>query len=85
MTAQVMGIAVFVVGLFMILLGLADLLRIGYLSFGLGERVLLYLGGVSLCVLGYVMARRLPRVVTPPEAWGETESELEQGPPPDQL
>jgi hypothetical protein len=56
-----MGAGVFSIGFFMLILGLMDLLGLGGLSFGTGERILLYLGGLFLCILGYVMARRLPR------------------------
>jgi hypothetical protein len=61
MLTTLMGAGVFSIGFFMLILGLMDLLGLGGLKFGLGERVLLYLGGLFLCVLGYIMARRLPR------------------------
>lgn len=61
MLTTLMGAGVFSIGFFMLILGLMDLLGLGGLSFGVGERVLLYVGGLFLCVLGYVMARRLPR------------------------
>lgn len=61
MLTTLMGAGVFSVGFFMLILGLMDLLRLGGLAFGFGERVLLYVGGLFLCVLGYIMARRLPR------------------------
>lgn len=62
MLTTVMGAAVFSIGFFMLVLGLMDLLSLGGLAFGAGERILLYLGGLFLCILGYIMARRLPRV-----------------------
>lgn len=68
MLTTLMGAGVFSIGFFMLILGLMDLLGLGGLSFGLGERILLYVGGLFLCVLGYIMARRLPRpgvIVTP--------------------
>ena len=61
MLTTLMGAGVFSIGFFMLILGLMDLLGLGGLEFGLGERILLYTGGLFLCVLGYVMARRLPR------------------------
>jgi hypothetical protein len=62
MLTTLMGAGVFSIGFFMLILGLMDLLGLGGLNFGLGERILLYIGGLFLCVLGYIMARRLPRV-----------------------
>lgn len=61
MLTTLMGAGVFSVGFFMLILGLMDLLGLGGLSFGTGDRILLYIGGLFLCILGYVMARRLPR------------------------
>ena len=61
MLTTLMGAGVFSIGFFMLILGLMDLLGLGGLAFGMGERVLLYVGGLFLCVLGYIMARRLPR------------------------
>ncbi len=61
MLTTLMGAGVFSIGFFMLILGLMDLLGLGGLKFGLGERILLYVGGLFLCVLGYIMARRLPR------------------------
>ncbi len=61
MLTTLMGAGVFSIGFFMLILGLIDLLGLGGLQFGLGERILLYAGGLFLCVLGYIMARRLPR------------------------
>lgn len=63
MLTTLMGAGVFSIGFFMLILGLMDLLGLGGLKFGLGERILLYAGGLFLCILGYVMARRLPRNV----------------------
>jgi hypothetical protein len=63
MLTTLMGAGVFSIGFFMLILGLMDLLQLGGLRYGLGERLLLYIGGIFLCVLGYVMARRLPRRV----------------------
>jgi hypothetical protein len=61
MLTTLMGAGVFSIGFFMLILGLMDLLGLGGLRFGLGERILLYVGGLFLCILGYIMARRLPR------------------------
>lgn len=64
MLTTLMGAGVFSIGFFMLLLGIMDLLGLGGLKFGTGERILLYVGGLFLAILGYVMARRLPRVNT---------------------
>lgn len=61
MLTTLMGAGVFSIGFFMLILGLMDLLGLGGLKFGFGDRILLYVGGLFLCILGYVMARRLPR------------------------
>ena len=63
MLTTLMGAGVFSIGFFMLILGLMDLLGLGGLHFGLGERILLYVGGLFLCILGYIMARRLPRTI----------------------
>ncbi len=68
MLAKLMGASVFSVGFFMLLIGLADLLGIGGLQYDLGRRILIYLGGILLCVIGYMMARRLPRTGPVPPA-----------------
>jgi hypothetical protein len=87
MIAKLMGVAVFCVGLFMLILGLADLLGLGGLHYGFGERVLIYGGGLILCVIGYFMARRLPFVPVPPlpDELEQTTSttEIQEGPPPE--
>jgi len=81
MLTTLMGAGVFSIGFFMLILGLMDLLGLGGLHFGLGERILLYVGGLFLCILGYIMARRLPRnvVVVPPSF---PQSDLIAEPPP---
>ncbi len=80
MLAKVMGAAVFSVGFFMLLVGVADLLGTGVLQDDFGRRVLVYLGGILLCLIGYFMARRLPRVE--PDSRGEiiqtTTTEIEE-------
>lgn len=87
MIAKLMGVAVFSVGFFMLVLGLADLLGLGGLRYGFGERVLIYGGGLILCVIGYFMARRLPIVPVPPlsDEIGQTTTttEVQEGPPPE--
>jgi hypothetical protein len=77
-----MGAGVFSIGFFMLILGLMDLLGLGGLSFGTGDRVLLYIGGLFLCILGYVMARRLPRVSGLAMPSGFPQSDYTQEPPP---
>ncbi len=64
-------------GVFLLLLGLADLLGLGGLHYGFGERLLIYVGGILLCLIGYFMARRLPRTALPPEAVVQTTSVLQ--------
>lgn len=62
MLTTLMGAGVFSIGFFMLILGLMDLLHLlDALNLNLGDRVLLYIGGLFLCILGYIMARRLPR------------------------
>lgn len=75
MLTTLMGAGVFSIGFFMLILGLMDLLGLGGLQFGLGERILLYVGGLFLCVLGYIMARRLPRqtIVVAPTSFPQSD------------
>jgi hypothetical protein len=83
MLTTLMGAGIFSIGFFMLLLGLLDLLGLGGVNFGLGERVLLYLGGLFLCILGYVMARRLPRASVVVES-SFPQSDLQETPRPDE-
>lgn len=83
MLTTLMGAGVFSIGFFMLILGLMDLLGLGGLSFSLGERILLYVGGLFLCVLGYIMARRLPRSRVS-EAESFPQSDLPTEPPADE-
>ncbi len=87
MLAKLMGAAVFSVGFFMLLIGLADLLGLGGLQYDLGRRVLIYLGGLLLCIIGYMMARRLPRTgPVPPAQVIQTTTEVQDtNLPPDQF
>jgi hypothetical protein len=57
-----MGTALFLVGLLLIMLSIVALLGLIQPT-GLGERLLLFFGGVLLCVLGYYMARERRSVV----------------------
>jgi hypothetical protein len=85
MLTTLMGAGVFSIGFFMLILGLMDLLGLGGLSFGTGERILLYIGGLFLCILGYIMARRLPRGSGLGLSSGFPQSDLtEQVPPNDE-
>ena len=53
---KVMGFALFLVGLFLLVLSVLALLEmVG--PFNLGERLLMFFGGLILCVLGFIMAR----------------------------
>jgi cytochrome c biogenesis protein CcdA len=81
MLPKLMGAAVFSVGFFMLILALLDLLRIGDFNYDTVQRIFIYLGGIILCLIGYFMARRLPRVGVPPEEVVQTTTEIEQGPP----
>ncbi len=87
MLAKLMGAAVFSVGFFMLLIGLADLLGIGGLQYDLSRRILIYLGGVLLCIIGYMMARRFPRSTPlPPTQVIQTTTEVHEPTlPPDQF
>ncbi len=77
MLAKLMGAAVFSVGFFMLLLGLADLLGLGGLQYDVSKRILVYLGGILLCMIGYMMARRLPRTgPVPPSEVIQTTTEI---------
>ena len=70
-----MGAGVFSIGFFMLILGLMDLLRLlDTLNLQVGDRILLYIGGLFLCVLGYIMARRLPRApLTAPASFPQSD------------
>ncbi len=81
MLAKAMGAAVFSVGFFMLLIGLADLLGVPWLQYDLAKRILVYLGGILLCIIGYIMARRLPRVAVPPDEVIQTTTTEVQEPP----
>ncbi len=87
MLAKAMGAAVFSVGFFMLLLGLADLLGVPWLQYDFSKRILVYLGGILLCVIGYMMARRLPRTgPVPPSQVIQTTTEVQDTSlPPDQF
>ncbi|MDE3090738.1 MAG: hypothetical protein KGJ80_15290 [Chloroflexota bacterium] len=55
MVTKFMGLVLFLVGFFLIALATAALLNIVP---GIGlERILLFIGGLILCIIGYVMAR----------------------------
>ena len=56
MITKFMGLLLFLVGFFLILLAMAALLNLIQPS-GLFERLLMFIGGLVLCVLGYFMAR----------------------------
>ncbi len=81
MLPKLMGTAVFSVGFFMLILALLDLLKVGGFNYDSLQRLFIYLGGIALCLIGYFMARRLPRVTTPPEEIVQTTTEIQQQPP----
>ena len=62
MVTKFMGTALFLVGLLLIMLSIVALLGLIQPA-GLGERLLLFVGGVLLCILGYYMARERPSAV----------------------
>ncbi len=84
LAVYLLKIAVFI-GFFMLILGLGDLLGLIGLRYGFGERVLVYAEGILLCLIGYLMARRLPRVtvLSEPDETTETSTEIQEGPPPE--
>lgn len=56
MITKVMGLLLFLVGLFLLVLSVLALLeQVG--PFGAGERLLMFFGGLILCVVGFIMAR----------------------------
>jgi arginine exporter protein ArgO len=59
MVTKVMGTLLFVVGFFLITLATLSVLEM-IQQRGAFERVLLYVGGLILCILGYIMARDKP-------------------------
>jgi Na+/H+ antiporter NhaD/arsenite permease-like protein len=64
MVTKVMGLLLFIVGLLLIVLAIIALLGLIQPS-GLGERLLMFLGGLILVIIGYYMARDEP---SPPVA-----------------
>jgi hypothetical membrane protein len=54
-----MGTALFLVGLMLIIISILALLGLIQPQ-GLGERLLIFFGGVLLCLIGYYMARERP-------------------------
>ncbi len=59
MVTNLMGTLLFVVGFFLITLATLSVLEM-IQQRGAFERILLYVGGLILCVIGYVMARDKP-------------------------
>ncbi len=82
MLTKLMGAAVFAVGFFMLLVGTLFLLGIGNLAYDVVRTVFVFFGGVLLCLIGYFMARRLPRVDNTPQEVVTTTTEIQQEPPP---
>jgi len=61
MITKAMGLLLFLVGFVLIILAvlvLIDLLKVPGIDFF--QRILMFLGGLILCVIGYVMARDQP-------------------------
>jgi arginine exporter protein ArgO len=59
MVTKLMGTLLFVVGFFLISLATLSVLEM-IQQRGAFERIMLYLGGLILCIIGYVMARDKP-------------------------
>ena len=59
MVTKLMGTLLFVVGFFLISLATLSVLEVIALG-GAFERIILYIGGLILCIIGYVMARDKP-------------------------
>lgn len=59
MVTKLMGTLLFVVGFFLIVLATFSVLEL-IEQRGAFERIMLYIGGLILCVIGYVMARDKP-------------------------
>jgi Na+/proline symporter len=83
MLPKLMGAAVFSVGFFMLLVGTLYLLGSGNLAYDTGRTIFIFFGGIVLCLIGYFMARRLPRVETGPQQVVTTTTEIQQEPPPE--
>ena len=59
MITKFMGLVLFIAGFLLIALAMFALLGLVQPS-GLFERLLMFIGGLILCVLGYIMARDQP-------------------------
>ncbi len=59
MITKFMGTLLFIVGFFLIVLATFSVLQLIQPQ-GAFERILLYVGGLVLCVIGYIMARDKP-------------------------
>ncbi len=81
MLTKVMGAAIFAVGFLMLLFGVFYLIGIGNLGYDLSRAILIFFGGILLTLIGYFMARRLPRVTTTPDEIVQTTTEIQQQPP----
>jgi len=56
MITKFMGLVTFFAGFLLVVLAIAALLGLIEPS-GLGERLMMFAGGIILCVLGFIMAR----------------------------
>ncbi len=83
MLTKVMGAAIFAVGFLMLLFGVFYLIGIGNLGYDLSRAILIFFGGILLTLIGYFMARRLPRVEAPTQEVVTTTTEIQQEPPPE--
>ncbi len=81
MLTKLMGASVFAVGFFMLLVGVLYLLGIGNLAYDTVRTIFIFFGGVVLCLIGYFMARRLPRVEPAQEQVVTTTTEIQHEPP----
>lgn len=61
MVTKFMGLVLFFTGFFLLVLAIAALLGLMQPA-GLVERLLMFIGGLILCLIGYLMARDQPLV-----------------------
>lgn len=59
MVTKFMGLVLFFTGFFLLVLAIAALLGLMQPA-GLVERLLMFIGGLILCLIGYLMARDQP-------------------------
>jgi hypothetical protein len=80
MVGILMGVSVFSIGFLMLLVAVLDLLGVSPRNFGLGERFLVYGGGILLCIVGYYMASRRGRGAILPDIPMQSSAGFQQPP-----